>query len=568
MERPHADGEALLQQPNHTDPGDWLEPALLALLLVAVLYLPYLLAYQTARPGTVFTGLIMNAEDSQSYFAKMLQGYDGAWSYRIPFTPEAHEPAFVGGFYLALGHVARLAGLSLEGIWHVSRGVAGFGLFLAAYAFIAASLPGRGERRLAYLLALFGSGLGWLLFLLGQPYWLDTFPVDFRMPEAHLFFTALTFPHVAVGSLLLLLSFRWLARALALDAPSWRAGLAAGVANLLLAVVYPFLIYLVILGAALYLALQLANRWRSPWSVVGPGLLAFLPPAPLVVYYAWVLRTNAVFRAWDEQAGTLSPPWPHYLLAYAPYLLLAGLYLWRRRTRAAVAVAPAEQRLILWAWLLAVALLLYAPLPAQRRFVQGAQVPLAIVATLGWVRVVLPWLAQRRPVQALARRPRYSIAGLQRLATVLLVVLLSLSNVYVLASVSFSNVVQQPDPLFRTSDEMAAVEWLRQQGTRDAVVLGSYQTGSLVAARAGNPVFIGHWAETVAFQEKEDLVARFFDAATGDSWRHELLAAYGVHYVWWGPREQALGGFRPGEAAYLRPVYDAGIHLYEVATDP
>jgi hypothetical protein len=60
--------------------------------------------------------------------------------------------------------------------------------------------------------------------LLGQPYWLDTFPVDFRMPEAHLFFTAMTFPHVAVGSLLLLLSFRWLARGLNLQAPSWRQG--------------------------------------------------------------------------------------------------------------------------------------------------------------------------------------------------------------------------------------------------------------------------------------------------------------------------------------------------------
>jgi hypothetical protein len=545
-----------------------------ALALILLLQLPYLLAYQTARPGAVFTGLIMNPEDSQSYFAKMLQGYDGAWRYRIPFTPEAHEPAFIGGFYLALGHVARLAGLSLEGVWHLARGLAGFGLFVAAYGFIAGFLKERGERWLAYWLAITGSGLGWLLFLLGQPYWLDTFPVDFRMPEAHLLFTAMTFPHVAVGSLLLLLAFRWLARGLSLQAPSRRQGLPAGGANLLLVIVYPFLIYLVAAGAALYLLLQFVMGGWVGWrqrlrQVLVPGLLAFLPPAPLVLYYTWVLRANPVFHAWDAQAGTPSPPWPHYLLAYLPYLALGAVVLWygRRRGRNDATGLLNGESLILWAWLLAVALLVYAPLPAQRRFVQGAQAPLAIIATVGWARVVLPWLARRRWIQALARRPRYSVSGLQRLATVLLVVLLALSNLYVLASVTFSNVVQQPDLLFRTTEEMAAVQWLRQEGERDGVVLGSYQTGNLVAARAGYPVLIGHWAETVDFAEKEALVARFFDATTADSWRQELLADYGIRYVWWGPREQELGAFRPAEAAYLQLARDGRIQLYDVATE-
>ena len=36
-----------------------------------------------------------------------------------------------------------------------------------------------------------------------------------------------------------------------------------------------------------------------------------------------------------------------------------------------------------------------------------------------------------------------------------------------------------------------------------------------------------------------------------------LLAEYGVDYVLWGPAERALGEFDPGQAAYLRPIYDA-----------
>src|SRR3990172_2572580 len=92
---------------------EWWIALLIALAAVALTWVPYGLGYQLARPDTEFTGVLMNPEDSQSYFAKMLQGYDGNWLYTIPFTTEDHAPAFVGGFYLALGHLARTMSLSL-----------------------------------------------------------------------------------------------------------------------------------------------------------------------------------------------------------------------------------------------------------------------------------------------------------------------------------------------------------------------------------------------------------------------------------------------------------------------
>jgi uncharacterized membrane protein len=97
------------------------------------------------------------------------------------------------------------------------------------------------------------------------------------------------------------------------------------------------------------------------------------------------------------------------------------------------------------------------------------------------------------------------------------------------------------------------------------VVLGAYQTGNWVAARAGNRVVLGHWAETVAVGEKETAVSQFFAVATADSWRQALLRRYGIRYVWHGPREQALGTFNPATAPYLHPVYrNDTITLYVV----
>jgi hypothetical protein len=285
-------------------------------------------------------------------------------------------------------------------------------------------------------------------------------------------------------------------------------------------------------------------------------------PAPLYLYYAYVLQVNAVFKAWDVQAVTLSPPWPHYLLAYGPMLLLAGLYAWKRPS-------TFSQFAILWAWILAVALLVYAPINPQRRFVQGVQVPLAILTAVSFAQLFIPWLERRRFWQNLLARPRYSGDSLARFITFLFLLFMSLSNVYLFASVSLSAVVQQPDPLFRPQAEIEAVQWLRENVVETAVVLGDLQTGSYIAAHAGQRVILGHWAETVDYEVKTAEVARFFDEETDDDWRWDLIQRYHVDYLWFGPREQVLGTFSPDKARYLSHIFSNDeVTIYQVSHNP
>jgi hypothetical protein len=309
---------------------EWLQALVVSLVLVAIVTLPYILGHTLARPGTFFTGLVMNPEDSQSYFAKMLQGYDGQWLYRIPFTPEAHRPAFVGGFYLALGQLARFLGLSLIQIWHLARALASLFLFLITFGFIARFLDQARWRWTAFILAIVGSGLGWLFLVLNQAQWLGAFLVDFRMPESHLFFTALTYPHVAAGTGLLLVVFWLLLEALTANRRAWLYALAAGLANLVLGIVYPFLVFLVGTTAGLYWIYLSIQKRRLLWRQAGLAAIAFAVPLPLFLYYAYTYRVNDVYRAWAEQAATLSPPWPHYLIAYGLLLAPAVLQLLRK----------------------------------------------------------------------------------------------------------------------------------------------------------------------------------------------------------------------------------------------
>jgi len=523
---------------------EWFGAIVIALAVAGLAQIPYVLGYALARPGIEFTGVIMNPEDAQSYFAKMLQGREGYWLYTIPFTTEEHAPAFIGGFYLALGHLARTFGLSLVTMWHLARTVADLILFLVTFGFIAQFLDDLRARWTAFLLALCGSGLGWLLFLLDQPYWLDWFPVDFKMPEAHLFFTALTFPHVAFGTALIVSSL-WLSlKGLAFPMLG-RFVIGAGLVNLGLAIVYPFLIFLIIATLGLYWLWCVVQAKRMLWREAAVLAAMFAFPAPLVVYYAVTLAVNPVFHAWDAQAVTPSPPVPHYLLAYGLMLLCALPLLRRRCSRYA----------FLWVWVSAVALLVYAPLNPQRRFVEGVQVPLAILTAAGLCEVIIPWIEQTRVFRRIAAQPRYSPAGLERLLLIGFIAFASLSNVYVLASVCVTAVAQQPYPLFRTRAEIAGVDWLRANTTRADVVLGAYETGNYIAARAGNRVVLGHWAETVDWQRRMREVERFFNAATDDASRVALLREYRVAYVFWGQAERELGAFDPERAPYLERVF-------------
>jgi len=526
-------------------PREWMIALGVALVVVGLTLIPYALGYALARPGLEFTGVIMNPEDSQSYLAKMLQGYDGKWLYTIPFTTEDHAPAFIGGFYLALGHLARGLGLSLATMWHLARVSADVILFLGVFGFIAQFLDDGRARWTAYALALCGSGLGWLLFLLNQPYWLDWFPVDFKMPEAHLFFSALTFPHVAFGTTLILASFWFALRALVGGRASLIYAFAAGLANLLLAIVHPFLIYVVVTTLGLYWLYLVLRARRVLWRVTFILTIVLVLPAPLVLYYALTLATNPIFHTWDMQALTLSPPAPHYLIAYGAPLLLALVSLRHKRSGYA----------FLWIWILAVALLVYAPLNQQRRAVQGVAVPLAILATVGVYGVVLPWLERTRAFRWIVSEPRYSIAGLERLLIVLFIGAMSWSNLYILGSTALTAACQQPDPLFRPRAEIAAVDWLRAHSARDEVVLSAYETGNYIAARAGNRVVIGHWTETMNWERKFGEVARFYRDPIDDVSRRDWLAQYRVRYVWWGARERDLGSFDPERANYLECVF-------------
>jgi hypothetical protein len=522
--------------------------SLIAVLTLAVALLPYALGYLLTPSDWEFGGVVMNFEDSHGYLAKMNQGAAGRLTYHIPFTSEDHEGAFVGGFFLAMGWICALTGLPVVWMWHLSRLVFGFILLWSAYVFISCFVEDARQRLVAFLLVCLSAGFGWLVLLTGRFSILGFDLIDFKMPEAHTFFTVLTFPHFALGATLLLVIFLLI---LALHRTRrWRYAVFTGVAALLLAVVHPYNL-LVVAGTLGIWLLVLWWRTRSvPWLELAGSVVAGLMALPGFVYYLYIFSTNPAFSAWSAQSGSPSPHPLHYLIGYGPLLILALPAMVHQARKADV------ETILPLIWVLVVALLVYAPLKQQRRMVEGVHVPLSVLAAIGLYSYYLPRLERSNIVRRLVtlRQRAYSPRRMRDFIVFVVLVFTLPSNLYLLTSLAVT-ATQHPYPFFHERAEIEAVDWLASETEWGDTVLAAYGTGSYIPARIHHRVFVGYWAETAQCEAKVEMVDRFFQVETPDSWRRELLHEYGIAYVYSGPRERMLGTFDPDAVDYLAPVF-------------
>ena len=529
-----------------------------ALLTGALSSIPYAVGYLNQSPDTVFIGAAYDWEDYYSHLAKMQQGAQGVWQYRILFTPEDHPGAYINVFYVALGHLAGALGLPSSLVYHLARLLCAKVLLLVVYKFVTLFVSDRGTRRVAYLLACFSSGLGWLVLLITRSYTLRGItPVDFWFIEMYTFFTVLTFPHTCLALSAHLLALTWMVRLLG-GKRGWRTWLAAAGATLTLVIIHPY--GLLSLDASLIL--YWLYRWihdRGTAMRCLPWLVGFvLVPLPLVIYSYRAISSNPVFREWQAQSYTLSPRPVHYLLGYGLVLALAvwgGVQILREQSDPAIVLAL---------WPVSIAPLLYLPLifHLQRRMIEGAHVPLSIMAAIGLNRGLLPATRRLRLTGWLARwgYPRHRF---RRLLGRFILAFTTPSTWYLLVSLSLA-AASGYGPLYHSRSEVEAVLWLGEHTQPQETVLSSYEIGGYIPARIGHRVFWGHWAESIRLSQKRTEAQAFY-SASAEFDRLKFLDRYGIAYVFYGPRERGMGGFDPAAASYLEPTFQHGdVVVYEV----
>ncbi len=528
-----------------------------AVALTLATLAPYLYGALATPPGRSFTWLhALNPGDPYTYLAWIQQGREGGLLFSELLTGESGRPVLFHPLFLAIGWVARVTGLSNMAAFHVARVLLG-GLLVVLLSRLVGRFVGAGRaRRATFVYLLVSGGLGWAFLPPGAP--LTAGAVDLWMPESSVFLSILESPLVvcawALLAAILLAAIPEEAASGERPGGGSRRWLAIAGLALLLGLVHPYEVVSLAAVLAAAVALGVALRWPRPaWGA--PPLVALLAGAALpALYHALVVARDPIFGRYLSAANTLSPPPGRFLVAFLPSIVLGAFavprVLARRRPR----------DLVLLAWPLATAALLYAPLAVQRRFVLGVQIPLAILAGIGAFEVIGPALARRLPARLPARLPR--AAGAALLAGALVVA--ALSNVAVVRA-DIEAYRRGGYPQYIPADLARAIRRFGEVAPRDAVLLSHPSVGYFVPGLTGRRVYAGHYDQTVDLAGKIETVRAFFDAGTPDAARRAFLAGSTITHVLHSPVERALGSVEPRALPYLEEIVAEGaIRIHRV----
>ncbi len=503
----------------------WVGGALLGLTC-----LPLAVAAANAPAGTDFGGFVYVARDGYVYLAALREGMRGAWLFTPPYTSETLPGVLLYPLYLLAGHL--VAGLHASPVlaFHALRLAFGGWLLAAIYGLAARLFWAVGPRRVAFLLASLGGGIGPLIGTHLHLGLLPLRPLEMLVWGSTVVDSLNLAPHVPLAEALFV-------SALLLAAPArmsgaWRWSLLA-VVMLALITIYPALVVLAVLILASLHGLRRDSR---------RALMVITTAAPTVPYAAYILvlqRQDPSPLAVIGLHFDVGDPIGFFLLAHTIPVVLLGVACWQWRGRLPEA-AYLPVVWIAWCWIL-----LFGPWSAVLgRAFYAVSVPFALLAPwgLGAVRALLG----RR--QQLARR-------LQRLAIVMtcFFAFFTVAQGFWIAAYRLDG-----QATYVPGDAGSALVYLREHASPRDVVLGSYFSGLFIPAYAGCRTYVGHPDQTLDVRRKDAASRAFYLAPDGN-----FLAREGIRFVIWGPNEQAYGGPAP-DLEGLRLAFQAGqVRVYE-----
>jgi hypothetical protein len=506
-----------------TAPGissaEWRWVILFSGLFVAVTLLPYAWALAMDGPDNnwQFMGMLPNPQDGATYLAKIAQGARGSWLFTLPYTPERHMGAAINEFYLLLGHVSRFLGLSSLVMYHISRLVTGFIMYLCIYYLASVIWPRVRPRRMFFAMVGVGSGLGWLALVLlsRQSGPLDplTLPTDFSIPESIPFYATFVNPHfpLAIGLIALLASVFIVVFRPGFEAePSLsNGGAMVALLTIALCIVQPQGWIPIAGGLCLYIVVLTWRTRKIPKLELSWISLVILPAIPFFIYYYAVATANPEMATWSEQNVTPSPSPIYYVLGFGLPLLIAIPGMWR-----AVRHFERDGDRFMLLWFIFNALVLYAPLGLQRRLAIGMIIPIVYFAVRSLEDFWLPRI--RKPL----RQP----------AILLLFVFILPSNILTLTLPLFG--ILNPAAGIQGWQNLPAgygkaIRWLQDEAVHGEVVLAPPKPSLWIPAYSYQRVVYGHPFETLNAREKLAEVEAWY---RGENCV-ELVRKYSVRYI-------------------------------------
>ncbi len=494
-----------------------------ALVVPLLSALPLLAGYASSQsPEKIFMGF--DFIDDFHYYGSYIYSYmQSPLDFFIEnrATSEEQSGVFFFPVFWVMGLLANIIGIPLA--FAFVRFLLAAGVIIALWKVLGHIFTNPLERKTAFLLGAFGTGVGWIFWAAHQIF--PRVPVlyssDLTYSLGYTLFGYLTFPLSIAGELIFLGMVLTLYRQH--TKPAVKNILIFSALGALLFFVHPIsaLTFLPVIGFGLILfVLDHPSRERVDYfKQFGLGFV--LMAIPVLLYLFWAFSDNVftqTFFSYGLWLRSESPFW--WLIGYGLILVLSVLGIRH------VKIENPVMRAVVWAWLLVVLVLSLNPWKGLR-FQHALFLPLIILATFG-----LRALSEHFQLHF----PKVSWLHFSKLSTILLVLMIPS---FVLITFTHINDVTNPNfhsGPYLSENEIAAMKFLENESP--GIVLSSYKSGNNLIWMTPHRAYLGHWNQTIAREERLASVEKFFSVDTTQFERRALLNDAGISYVFYGPAER------------------------------
>ena len=299
--------------------------AALALLAVAIATVPYLLAPALLKSGSTFSGFLINPIDGFSYLAKMRQGSELAFEFSLPYASEPGPGVLLFTYQQLLGALGSIIQFPPILTYHVARIVGGLAMYAGCFLFFSSALPVGRAKWGAFVLTLFGTGVGWIAALGG------VLPIDIWVPEAIPLLAAYANAHFPLAIAAMVFAVTLVAF---VDLYPRARAPSLFLLGLVLALIQPFAVVVIGVVLTLWTLLERINGNRIDETLLGLASLA-AGALPILIYTWGVIQQHPVLAQWNVQNQTPTPNLLEVVLGYGLVLILAvvGVFVTDARNR-------------------------------------------------------------------------------------------------------------------------------------------------------------------------------------------------------------------------------------------
>jgi len=464
----------------------------------------YLVGWVLTPQGHRYFWVTFDVSDYNAHLRWARQAWEGKNRFVNIFTTEQHEPKTFNLHDWLVGKLAhafwflRYGETSGTALHMSMRFVHTIGVivFVLAAWWLAAPILTEEQQRTYMLMLCFLGGFIWL-----------------AMPEANTFMALATMSWFVWGKALAALLVGSVMRVgmKGLGRGTFGEVLVGVISGTLLGNIHPYALAPIGYALALWLIAVLALRnltfksataqpqAPSPKSLT-LALLTAIPAFASASWQAFAILGDPVYRA-EFLLPLQTPPFWQFLLNYGIFLLLAllaSVHFLRQSP-------PPVAQFLLIAWLLGAFLAVYITPTAQpRKLIEGAHLPMCVLAAWAWHELVLPKtvVIRRHPTLVLIL-----VGGITPLTFWISQALNFLQNDEIALH-------RGGVPFYLSERHLVLADWLARNSKPDEAVLCDYPLGNYIPILTGRRVFIGHWGGTVKAAEKLRLARKI--------WRGEL----------------------------------------------